>query len=1144
MLHLKRASAGSGKTYELAKTYIKLLLSVKEPERARRLRHDDALRESLSSIMAVTFTVKATAEMKQRIVEKLAALAAADTVPESEISGIDYLEEFIKDFRTTKDELAMLAKSALKTLLLHYSDFKVQTIDSFFQSILHTFAYEASLDENFNMEIDADYIASVGFDAALDSLSTRQGEDQYDHETLYWLKKMMSNSQTSNQWNVFARNDNNKSLYSELIRQAKNLEKEDFRQKMSLLTRYFQELEEPFRKIIEKVEEANIAPWATLHSNRRRAAENLKEELDRMHLTVKDLFGGPTGVFAKSMEEFYVKKLKTKDYVTAPRQPKSTDGDGFLSAAGKQNIKRNLSKYGDLNPSMINDLRSAYEDWLNESLAYKKDFCDPVKRKQLFTWLAYSDLLPELMVVMEISRKKRDYLEATNTLEISDTTHILSRIIGEDETPFIYERMGSRLNHYLIDEFQDTSRMQWHNLLPLLNESESRDEDNLIIGDAKQSIYRFRNADYRLITDEVEKQFRNVVPYTSDTPPANPERENTNYRSKARIVKFNNYVFSEIVGLQDENGEDIFSKEIQKIYTDSTQAIPKKKLEQNAGFVDVVLYPKLKEEEKENYEEVGFVSMAEPGFRQLPGLIGELKSRGYDYKDIGVLVSTHDQGKAVVKTIAVHNSLFPEARIPIISEENLLVASSLSVKIIIHALEIAVKGLSNVVPENSVLEEPVDEEQLYELLGSLQSQALPSVVEAILDKFVPAVRRNEDAPFIAAFQDAVLDYCAGHTSDIGTFLKWWQRKAKALAISSPEDSDGVKIDTIHGAKGLEYKCVIIPLANINFVPGPLKKEWKWVRPDSCVACCEDLPPYLPVNTTKMLLETAHSPIWEKYCEEVALDELNKMYVGFTRAVDELYVYAPLYKNPQKTAAGVLQRLLSDGKIPTGDSEMEEIEVVTPARDLGDGSIEFLYGKPLSEAEVAAEKDKGNSGVELIDVYNVCSDRRLLRFEDGSKLLQPVVVTDDDEEEDTDPRAEGTLKHRIMQLIDLPEDLDKALLELKVSGLVPEETVEKWGDELRNAVSEVADRGWFSREVRVVNERNILQKGKMYIRPDRIIIRPDGRAEIIDYKFGAPRSKYRKQLLDYAERLASTGLFRAVDAFLWYVPSGTIEKVTG
>lgn len=1150
MLHVKKASAGSGKTYQLAKMFIKLLLSVKYDGKKRILRNEESLQEALSSILAVTFTVKATAEMKQRIVNNLAKLGTADAenMTDKEIAEVPFLTDFIKELNTMREEIARLSRKALRHLLLHYSDFKVQTIDSFFQSVLHTFAYEASLDDNFNMELDSKYVNSVGFDAALDSLSRKSDDKARQQEVLYWLNELMRESTDKNKWNVFARQEGKNYLYSELVKETENLEREDFHKIKDELETYFKNLDCPFKDVVRDMEETVFADLGKLLEERRDAAAEVIRELEKCRLSIEDLSRHTPGRIRNSLEDANpvksdLKKLAGKALIA---ESKKNDPGYSLSGKGKTRFLTLCREYDDINPSLINDVDSAYDDWAEKYNRVQEYLKENIR---IFnTWDHYKKMLPRLVLVLEIADRKREFLESSNALQISDTAHVLSRIIDGEDTPFVYERMGSRINHYLIDEFQDTSRMQWQNLYPLLNNSEAFEYDNLIIGDAKQSIYRFRNADYRLI-QEVDKMFHKVVPYTSDTPPKDMRRENMNFRSKPNIVEFNNFVFSQILDTSQpakadkEDSEMLFGEEVIEIYKDSIQALPekaevKKGVKRSRGYVELVFHPGVGVEKGEETAGGGTVSMNNPGFLELTDRIMELKERGYDFREISILVQSHDQGSSVIASISEYNNAHPDSQIPVISEENLLVAGALSIRIIIHGLEVAARGEQNPLPDNPILHDPVEEEELFGMLQTLPSLALPAVVEAIAEKFVPESRRNDEAPFLAAFQDAVLDYCASHPGDIGQFLKWWKRKSKTLTINSPEESDGVKILTIHKAKGLENKCVILPYAGFNFVPSASHSEWRWVKPHPDLPGHEQLPPYLPLPTKGSLGDTLHADVRRQYCMEVALDELNKMYVGFTRPVEELYIYLPLSTSPKNARASrILLDMISEKAESSGLlSAMFEVEEQEGGRTV------VKYGFPASKAQIEVERENKEKKVMTLECYDISTEGAKMQFENGNKLLNSLPRTLE-EGETIEPRTEGKLKHRILQLTNRPEDLKKALLEMKREGLISAFQLEEWGKELETAISSVKDYGWFDANKRIISERPIIESSaSINYRPDRVVVDEEENATVIDYKFGDRENYHRKQVKNYVALLKASGMFASVSGYLWYMPDSQPEKV--
>lgn len=1138
MMHLKMASAGSGKTYQLAKMFIKLLLTVKDPDIKRRLRTEENLEEALSSIMAVTFTVKATAEMKERIIERLADLTRAADITDDQIGSIPYLKEFMEDLGLERSEIARMANAALRTLLLRFSDFRVQTIDSFFQSLLHTFAYEASLEDNFNMELDSGYMASIGFDSVLDSVS----QDSYkpgtkDEGILYWLKEMMDDKSGSNKWNVFARKETRGHLYKTLIDAATNLEKEDFKEKKEALDEYFASLKKPLKDVVNEIDVKVAGPLKELYEKKKIAAEKVLDELNALGLVPADLANSSGKALEYSLLPLDINKIKKYAFKDVNDEKYSS-----LKGTAKTQFRRSYTNKEEAD-RLIGPLDSAYRDWAELHNEFYQWLAD--NKRMMNTWAHYKTMIPQLMVVLGIYDKKREYLQLNNTLQISDTAMLLSRIIGDDDTSFIYERMGSRLNHYLIDEFQDTSRMQWNILKPLVGESESNGHDNLIIGDAKQSIYRFRNADYRLILS-VKDDFGEVVPYTTEKDPGKSKLETTNFRSRPRIVEFNNFLFPNLVKYESD-GQPVFDESAQEIYENCRQnfidAGEKNGVPLAEGFVDIKFYPKELEKSGDDTESWEEISIEAPGFKELPERIMNLKKRGYAFKDITVLVKSHKQGAAALKAIGRHNTDCPNEQIPVISEENLLVAGALSIKIIIHALEIIaggkIKDDKKIKPEWN---EPVEEKVLYDSIKNLPTMSLPSIIETIAEKCVPAELRNNDAPFLAAFQDAVLDYSSRQASDVGTFLKWWQRKSKSLSISSPEESDGVRIQTVHKAKGLENKCVIVPMASFSFQPSQSHSEWRWVKPHPDIPDSNLLPPYLPVVTSNKLSDTLHANVRENYCREHALDELNAMYVAFTRPRVELYIYVPIYqKNNGKTLSSFFSKILNWNKEEEAASEEASLEFTFEESE--NGIKEVTYGKIAESVQIEADRDEADKkDTQMLDRYAIYTERGVMQFENGKKhLLTHIHAGGLDDE--LDPRAEGTLKHRLMQQIETPEDLDKALRRMKVYGLVSVGQVEEWGRELKEAISKVKKYGWFEPGMRVVNERKILNSVSTHSRPDRIVVDDEGNATVIDYKFGEKEeSTHHKQVKDYMKNLCMTEKFQSVEGYLWYISEDRIVKV--
>nr|MDE6071649.1 UvrD-helicase domain-containing protein [Muribaculaceae bacterium] len=646
LLELHRASAGSGKTYTLAKKFLWYFLTVRENQDdaesvTRRLRTVPELRDSLSHILAVTFTNKATNEMKQRIVEKLNALAyppreylAGDMTKEP-----DYMRDFITALDVKPEDISRLARKGLYILLENYSDFQVSTIDSFFQQVLRTFAYETDLNDSYALELDSKYLAKVSIDATLQDIEERRASS----EVRYWINLLMDNARKSggNQWNMFQKSDSNGAVYSDFINSLGRLENEEFKKIRDELEEYFDrtpDLIEIYEKLDEKAD-------ALLRSHWEKMEEKGKELLKLLATTeVNDATKKKFFDHATKSVDYKYNALPASPY--SPMQDKNFEGKTYL---GRRNAEPDF--YGKAEP-LYKEMREAYLQW-------QEAFESP----EISHWLIYKKKFPYLGLLQIVLRKRREYLEENNSVELGETNTLLRKIIGKEEAPFIYERLGTRLNHFLIDEFQDTSEMQWDNFKPLLVESLGRGNENLLIGDAKQSIYRFRNADSSLISEKVEEQFADVELH------GNVPQENTNYRSSEVVVRFNNGFFRM---LTDRLGDVVYDQggtiDFRRLYENVEQNLPDRKKSADAapeGYVEVNYIKGDKKDEREQLT-----------VERMPAMINELRSRGYRMKDIAILVSKNNQGIMIINELTRYNAAVedPAARIEFISEQSLMVS--------------------------------------------------------------------------------------------------------------------------------------------------------------------------------------------------------------------------------------------------------------------------------------------------------------------------------------------------------------------------------------------------------------------------------------------------------------------------------------
>ncbi|MBD5187139.1 MAG: UvrD-helicase domain-containing protein [Bacteroidales bacterium] len=1125
MLTRQLASAGSGKTYTLARQYIRFLISIQEENKPRRLRKKRELAEAASHILAITFTNKATSEMKDRIVAKLAALADHSTAPSA-----DYMKEFTAELHVSADKISEACKIALDHLLNDFSQFNVTTIDSFFQSVLRTFAYETDLNDNYGVEIGTETLSALAIEEMLNGLNSGTGKKDYAEPILSLLINLNQKKNRSG-WNLFQRRESKFSAYSELLASLRNIDNDKFRSIYDSLCNYFFDKE-------------GMAPY-TLYVRLKELSETpVAEAWEKVVISGRELANLflEKGLDIKAQGRAYmhshVKLALNPDWenvisdVKKKKTPASSDIKTFYSSKESKKLSAD---------SVLTDRITAAGTLFYDNINYFKDLVENPKGAYHY-WEIYRENLPLLGMLLLVSRFIRSYTSDHNLVQLSDTNTILSRIIAKDDTPFIYERLGARLDHFLIDEFQDTSLMQWENLYPLLFESESRNQENLIIGDAKQSIYRFRNADSSIITDLVPSLFNAQMKDAG-----NSAAENTNWRSKRRVVEFNNLVFRYL--------SDSLGPQFSRLYCNTVQ--PPHNTE-TSGYIEINFTPSPEtspNDDDETKAAIYYESL------HLGERVAEMRSRGYRYKDIAFLVRKNVQGERVIQALMDYNSKAGPGveKIQFVSEESLKIDSSSAVRIIIDALQSIVSGTPFRIPDfpsASMLDSEADPSSdsfinLDALLHSMQSTVLPALVETIAEKCIPKELRCDEAPFLAAFQDEVLAYCDSHPADIASFLTWWKERKKTASITSPEDTDAVRIMTIHKSKGLEFDCVIIPELSEDFNKGKSRK-WTWVKPENPWGDAIKLPDYLPVNISSALTGTAHEDLLSSFRVEEAVDSLNATYVALTRAVKELYIFLPCPQeiNPNKLGNTKLWQMLyqlldNAPEIISASASADRPYLPSPDEIKKLSDLRFSFGEKFvieSSAPVNQSSDGNDINRSLpIREYHINASLPILQFvetdENGSAATLPSQ----------EAREEGTQFHAVMANIITAADIDKALQKARISGAVSSAWINQNREFIEKAIASVEQYGWFSPGVKVLNERSLATRGnrsgKVIVkRPDRIMLHPDGKAIIVDFKFGEPNSEYIKQVRDYASIMRRCNGVTSVEGYLWYVSLGRVEKI--
>lgn len=1109
MLNIIKASAGSGKTFTLALEYITLLLGERTEDGSLRLYSGPRKREYHRHILAVTFTNKATEEMKQRIVKELAILAGMHN------EKSNYIETLCQRFKATEEDVSKAAKRALTELLFDYSNFNVSTIDSFFQIILRTFAAEVELPYDYDIELNDDYALAVGVHDFLNQI--RSDHKQYS-QVISWLKTYVTAQLQSGEknWNPFKEGNDQASDNRTFSRSDTSLfsiagviNKETFRKVHTEMSSYLAE------------DRGTLGKFQI-------ALQSRREELLR---DIRELIASTNSII-----DGYNPDKRKKAGCVAAWLGKVNEQDFIPDWDNTKRLRMYIVDPKD-NFSKINNVNSVTHDATN--VVIQKNGADILRKADEYCLLnAITKNIYKLGLLAHISRCVNEFRNENNLILLSDTNALLNEIIGEDDTPFIYERIGTSVNHFLIDEFQDTSELQWHNMEPLLRNSLGSGYFNLIIGDEKQCIYRFRNSDPSLLQHTVgENLSKWVLP---------SDEKNRNWRSAPNVVKFNNTFFTHIADKLTLS--DIYKNVVQLYKPDQA----------TAGYVRINLLKKLDDD-----------TAAE----RTINLICDLIDRGYRQSDIAVLVDKNSQGAKIIQSI-LENNKDDERRhtINVVSSESLLLCNSPAVRLVVSYLryialtmsmpdgideatrkrsfneqlhrilrqyeQLLNKGETPGDAINQCFEQPQDISDVSREITDFmpresESFSLVSVVERIIERVGTDARVRENA-FLQAFQDVVIDFSSRTSGTLLSFLRWWDRTSGKLSIASPEGVDAVNVMTIHKSKGLEFSCVIIPYGNWEI--GKLDNTlWftrdEVVRSKALGEIDETLiPPLMPVKCSKELVYTEINKPFNVQLMQTKSDCLNKTYVAFTRAVDELHIFTEDLMGKAETDS-LTKRLsfyLSDfcdnGSMKTaGELTPDVSTTVTPVTiECPDKGCSETYYE-VGEAGKKSYNDKASvKPPEHMPAYHVVNRHNLAKFK-----LPDVLYTPE--------REKGILYHKILSMVRSTRDLDRVLRHCTVRYILPDDAAQRNSiiADIRAMLSQSEEAAsWFAPGNRVYNERPILD-GKNRPRPDRVITTPDGRTIVIDYKFGEPHhTSHSRQVKDYMTLLSQAG-FNNVEGRIWY-----------
>lgn len=1056
-LTVYRASAGAGKTFRLVVEYIKLLM----------LRPDE-----YKSILAVTFTKKATQEMKIRILSQLYGLR------EGLASSKGYMERITKEMGMKECDVRKNAAVALGLILNDYGHFRIETIDSFFQRVLRNMTRELDIVSNMHVELNGEQVKNKAVDELIDNLEP----------TDYIFKRIKDfaeeNMREGKTWNVInGLKDFGRNIFSDFYQNHSKEYKALF--KGSNEKNVFSE----YKKMLENLDKSSIESIIF-------ASQKLKNVIEAQGFDISQFSNSNKSGLGKMYEY-----IANGDVIKVPATVRkyAEDENAWLKAADRK--KYNMQDIAEV-------LLPALRDYLalHDKLALIINSSKEIRKN-----LNNLELLGTIEEVVGASNKK------ANRFLLSSTNQLLADMIGTSDSPFIFEKIGTQVRHLMIDEFQDTSTLQWHNFKNLLQETMSHYNSeeargtvgSMIVGDVKQSIYRWRDGDWKLL-DNIKQEFNNE----SDT---KIENLDTNFRSEANIINFNNAFFDQAMNICN----------VQKAYSDVHQNVK----------------PGITEEKGE----VEFHMLSEKAYKQRHSMIcqkvEELISRGVEAKDIAIL----GRGNMILTELAKEfMDNYPE--IKVVSMESFILGSSTAVCAIICALRLLLN------PEDKILLATIEKysgksaEECKILIEKIDAKKpLLDVVEDIFRAF-NIISFKGDSAFISAFFDYLKDFASKNTSTIRNFLRHWDETISEKAIET-ESTDGIQMMTIHKSKGLEFDNVIV--ADGGW-PSNTKKNKIWVELNT--------PPFnqLPftlIHTNKELANTIFAEDYEQEIINNTIDNLNLIYVAFTRAGKNLYFYGQTSRKLDEAISNTPADKYGTGHISVlveeclDNFDKDAFSYQTIEFETEDEKDFFGYTKHFGSFAIKEKKNAQKESNEDTpeNVFEMPVEPISLSLHDSQLAVEFVqsnrskdFISSTNEEEDEDDNSfisTGLLLHNVLSQINTVDDVDGVLQKLEFEGVIENS---KQSALIRKRIegNEQA-KHWFSKEWQVFNECSILtNEGPK--RPDRVIT--NGMETIvIDYKFGKPHESYEKQITEYKELLLQIGMPN-VKAFLWYVYTDKIEEI--
>lgn len=1036
-LLIYQASAGSGKTRTLVQEY--LTLAFTNPA-------------NYKNTLAITFTNKATEEMKTRVIDYLVDLSkggqeelAIDIIKELNNRGVD----------TTNFDISKSASQLLSTILHDYSAFNISTIDSFCIRIIKSFAKELGLPVGFKLELDSDAVLESLTNSLLDKIGKDETLTKYIEDYIVF----QLNDEKS--WNID----------SDIKEFGKQILSEQFWKKKLLIKDDVYDDKDRMMELISEIKKVKFSFEELLKTE----SKIILDLLQREGITYSTVAGGSTTSILK-----YCEKLQFG--VFEPSKPLMKNYD-----SGKSFFKGDTNIEGE-----VMDVYKRILDVLAEKLTSYRT------ANVIFKTIYNIGILGDLIRLLETYRKDN------RTILSTDINNFLRMLISDDISPFIYEKVGIKLKHFMLDEFQDTSQFQWDNIKPLLINSLSEENHSLIVGDVKQSIYRWRNGDMRLLLNGVEKDLQAFKGLISK------KTLGINYRTHKQIVEFNNNFFENLkLHFQELDKDGSINDYLIESYEEKLTR-QGHKASKSDGYVEINFFKDNKELELSSNEQSGI---------RVAAILNELKEDGYKPGDILVLVRSANDSLEISEVIT-------KAGYNVVSSQSLLLKNSPKVNFIVSTLKYLSDSYNKLARTEMLYnfnlingtgktdlevfddvttgklfvdllpDEFFKEDEKPKRLPVLYNLTAYELVEHIISIF--KLNNNAD-PYIIKFIDEVYKFTQDKDSDVNSFLEYWEDKKDEISINLPEDSNSVRVMTIHKSKGLESKVVIVPFANWEMdINGNKDQIWT-----STVEAPFNKASAYYIKATKDVTDTYFAYDYSEEAKMIMLDNVNLLYVSLTRPEERLYLNVPIKST--KSIANNIQAVLEKEYI----DQIKDNKLVLGERKLNDdkGKVSKSFHK-LSNF---------NSTPYYKKLFIRPSYRKLKVFENERMKIK----TDN-----------GVVVHKLLSYIINKDDLESALNKGLIEGVISASEKDKFKALLLKTINSDEACKWFDGSFEVKPESDILTTDNKILRPDRVMINKDD-AIIIDYKTGKEEKKHSEQLTEYANVLIQMG-YKNVEKYLLYI----------